>query len=336
MFAVKVIQLKLLKKHNMMEACHHEIDINKGLKHRHIVRYWGDFSTKKETSIVMELAAGGSLAEYIGSSEGGVPGERAEEIALQMASGLSYMHDQGVYHRDMKPENVLLSSKGAVKIADFGLSKSVGTGGLSAMGTAVGTPNYHSPQKVRYGQQYSGAKDDMWGMGCILTELASSMKLTMPLWDDGDVIQREREERVARAKLCSVLVGHVVMGCLQLDEGARISAAQAVVAIKGGLVASPKAVDNMSGLGAAIGAVRVSDKEKEDDVDLPPPPPPPMADRSSSAQEGASKRGHMEVPSGASVPPDELLKGIVDPLAKAKSKGLVELHLEKTEVRCSV
>uniref|UniRef100_A0A7S0YXX7 Protein kinase domain-containing protein n=1 Tax=Hemiselmis tepida TaxID=464990 RepID=A0A7S0YXX7_9CRYP len=232
LFAVKVILTKTLKKFDMAEAVQQEIDILKGLKHRNIIRYWGDFSTKKEISIVMELAEGGSLAECLKISQGGMQGERAEGLALQMASGLSYMHDQGVYHRDMKPENVLLSSKGAVKIADFGLSKSVGTSGASAMGTTVGTHLYHSPQKVRHGQQYSGAKDDVWGMGCIVTELASGKRLTMPLWDDGPDIRREREERVEGARVCSTRLGDVAMGCLQLDEGTRISAMQAVVALK--------------------------------------------------------------------------------------------------------
>uniref|UniRef100_A0A6U4T2P7 Protein kinase domain-containing protein n=1 Tax=Hemiselmis andersenii TaxID=464988 RepID=A0A6U4T2P7_HEMAN len=232
-FAVKVIKLQKLKKANMVEACQREIDILKGLKHRHIVRYWGDFSTNKETSIVMEFAAGGSLAERIQMSEGGLKGDEIEQMALQMASALSYMHDQGVYHRDMKPENVLLSSKGIIKIADFGVSKSVGTAAFSAMGTAVGTSYYHSPQKAKHGQQYSGAKDDMWGMGCILTEMATGTRLTMPLWDDGEVIRAERERRVHCADSCCVTVGRVTGGCLQLHEGSRMSAAHAMVELKG-------------------------------------------------------------------------------------------------------
>mmetsp|Transcript_35951 Transcript_35951/g.90519 ORF Transcript_35951/g.90519 Transcript_35951/m.90519 type:complete len:1148 (-) Transcript_35951:222-3665(-) len=232
MFAVKMIKLQKLRKANMLEACQQEIDILQGLKHRHIVRYWGHYSTKMETCIVMELAAGGSLADSIEKSPGGMLRERAEGIALQMASGLTYMHDQGVYHRDIKPENVLLSSKGTVKIADFGVSKSVGTTGASCMGTAVGTHYYWSPQKVKHGQKYSGAKDDMWGMGCILTEISCGVRLVMPLWDDGQKVRLEREKRIEGAKLCSEGMGHVAMCCLQLDEGSRMCAAEAHVALK--------------------------------------------------------------------------------------------------------
>jgi tRNA A-37 threonylcarbamoyl transferase component Bud32 len=139
------------------------------LSHPHIGRYFINFDSHhhKIFNIVMELIEGGPLLEKITCTP---PPTEAEivEWARQMASALSYMHEEGVLHSDLNPRNVMLTAKSIVKIIGFGAARNASSAAV-ATSSAVGSDNYASYEKFQ-GIGYDG-RDDVWAVGCILLEL---------------------------------------------------------------------------------------------------------------------------------------------------------------------
>lgn len=107
--------------------------------------------------LVMEYVPSKSLAALL-REEGWMPPTEAARIGMHVASALAAAHAAGVVHRDVKPANVLLGSDGTVKITDFGISRAVGDGQITATGMLVGTPAYLAPE-IAKGQEPTSASD---------------------------------------------------------------------------------------------------------------------------------------------------------------------------------
>ena len=97
-------------------------------------------------------------------------GGRPGRVFTGSGAGFEYLHDMWVLHRDVKPENFLLSARGVLKVADFGLAKLFGDASAGAMTTQVVTQWYKAPELL-FGAQFYGGGVDMWAMGCIHVEL---------------------------------------------------------------------------------------------------------------------------------------------------------------------
>src|SRR5579884_3836190 len=119
--------------------------------------------------IVFEHIEGENLKELV-LRTGRLPVRRALELALAVADGLSFAHEHGLVHRDVKPQNVLLSREGEVKVTDFGIARSLGADrGLTQTGTVLGTGEYLAPEQAR-GEPVSPATD-VYALGVVLWEL---------------------------------------------------------------------------------------------------------------------------------------------------------------------
>ena len=117
--------------------------------------------------LVMGLVEGSTLAALC--AEGPLDGSEAARIGAQVAAALSYVHAQGVIHRDVKPGNVLIGADGQVKLADFGIARLIGdTVRNTLTGQAIGTPAYLAPEQVR-GQEITPAVD-VYSLGLVLLE----------------------------------------------------------------------------------------------------------------------------------------------------------------------
>jgi serine/threonine protein kinase len=92
------------------------------------------------------------------------------KIALQMLCGLAYLHSNNQLHRDVKSANVLINTKGEIKLTDFGIAKQIDED-KEFTKTSVGTRSYMSPERIK-GEEY-GPKSDIWGFGLIMYELAT-------------------------------------------------------------------------------------------------------------------------------------------------------------------
>ncbi len=137
------------------------------LDHPNICAVYGIHEEQGKTFIAMAYIDGPSLADKV--KERPLPLEDALTIAIQIAQGLQEAHEKGIVHRDIKPQNVVLTTKGEVKIMDFGLAAVTGRSRLTKSGMTLGTPAYISPEQLE-GRDVD-RRADIWALGCVLYEL---------------------------------------------------------------------------------------------------------------------------------------------------------------------
>lgn len=170
--AMKVITKEKVVKAKMMDQMKREIIVMKRLKHPNIVELYEVMATKSKIFLAMEFVRGGELHGKV-YKEGKLDENVGRVYFQQLISAVDYCHSRGVFHRDLKLENLLLDQEGNLKVTDFGLSalKEGGAGGGDEvmLRTCCGTPHYVAPEVVnKKGQGYDGAKADVWSCGVIL------------------------------------------------------------------------------------------------------------------------------------------------------------------------
>jgi serine/threonine-protein kinase len=139
------------------------------LSHPHIVTVIDRGEDGGQQFIVFEFIDGENLKQLIGRI-GPLPVRRAVELALEIADALAFAHDHGLVHRDVKPQNVLLTPDGDAKVTDFGIARSLDVEqGVTQTGTVLGTSNYLSPEQAS-GQPVTPATD-VYSLGVVLFEL---------------------------------------------------------------------------------------------------------------------------------------------------------------------
>jgi non-specific serine/threonine protein kinase len=137
------------------------------LNHPSIITIYEIDEIDGEAFISMEYVDGGSLKNLLSESQ--VPLDRFLEIASAVTEGLSRAHQMGIIHRDIKSENILLTSDGRSKITDFGLAKLKGSGTITLAGKVLGTAAYMSPEQVQ-GEELD-ARSDIFSLGIVFYEL---------------------------------------------------------------------------------------------------------------------------------------------------------------------
>ena len=138
------------------------------LSHPNIVSVYDVVEEGMLHYIVMELIEGITLKSYI-EKKGFLENKEAIGIAIQVASGIAAAHEQHIIHRDIKPQNMIISRDGKVKVADFGIARAVSTQTINA--TAVGSVHYISPEQARGG--YCDERSDIYSFGITLYEMAT-------------------------------------------------------------------------------------------------------------------------------------------------------------------
>jgi tRNA A-37 threonylcarbamoyl transferase component Bud32 len=180
--AVKVLLEKFHAKSDFVARLLQEARLASSIGHENIVDVT-DFGTTDDgrSFVVMEFLDGESLAD-LARREAPLPIERSLRVARQAASALGAAHAKGIFHRDVKPENIYLIRRGEadfVKVVDFGISKAVKPGGvddgngesyrLTHTGLLLGTPLYMSPEQAR-GDEDLDHRVDIWALGVLLYE----------------------------------------------------------------------------------------------------------------------------------------------------------------------
>lgn len=166
-FAVKILEKNRILQLKITDQIKREIGTLKLLKHPNIVRLHEVLASKTKIYMVLEYVTGGELFEKI-VSNGKLSENNGRKLFQQLVDGVSYCHQKGVFHRDLKLENVLVDAKGNIKISDFGLSalpQHFRDDGL--LHTTCGSPNYVAPE-ILANKGYDGATSDVWSCGVIL------------------------------------------------------------------------------------------------------------------------------------------------------------------------
>jgi serine/threonine protein kinase len=184
--AIKILDKNDIKANGMTVNVRREIAIMDALNHKNIVNLREVMSSKSKLYLVMDLARGGELFEMI-ERTGEFDENLARQYFQQLVDGVFYCHRRGVYHRDLKPKNLLVDERGTLKITDFGVSyMKSGMDGSDLLYTACGTPYYCAPEILNGAEEgYSGAKIDAWSCGVILYLLLTG---TLP-FQNGDMTQ---------------------------------------------------------------------------------------------------------------------------------------------------
>ncbi len=168
LFAVKLIPADINNK-TLLARFELEIATLKDLRHPNIVRSFGGVCEDKQRFYAMELLEGGTLWDKI-QSHGYLPWPKVIEWGRQMCAALAYAHDKKIIHRDVKPNNFLLTKTGQIKLSDFGLVSVMSEAKLTADGRTLGTVQYMSPEQIR-GKPPLTHSSDIYSLGCVFFEM---------------------------------------------------------------------------------------------------------------------------------------------------------------------
>lgn len=166
--AIKVLKEEFSSDDSFVSKFKMEAQAAARLSHPNIVNIYDVVDEASLHYIVMELIEGITLKNYI-SKKGFLDSKEAIGVAIQVAQGIAAAHAQGIIHRDIKPQNIIIARDGKVKVADFGIARAATSQTLNA--TAMGSVHYISPEQARGG--YSDVRSDVYSLGITMYEMVA-------------------------------------------------------------------------------------------------------------------------------------------------------------------
>ena len=166
--AIKVLKSDYSSDQNFVSKFRAEAQSSAGLTHPNIVSVYDVCEDDGRYFIVMELVEGITLKEYI-NLNGRLNMAQAIDFSIQIASGLEAAHEHHVIHRDIKPQNIIVSKTGNIKVTDFGIAKAATSTTMST--TGIGSVHYISPEQARGG--YSDERSDIYSLGITMYEMVT-------------------------------------------------------------------------------------------------------------------------------------------------------------------
>ena len=166
--AVKVMKAEFSQDKGFISKFRKEAQAAAGLAHPNVVNVYDVGEDNGIYYIVMELVQGITLKDYI-TRKGKLSVREATSIAIQVSLGLEAAHKSNIVHRDVKPQNIIISVDGKVKLSDFGIARAASSNTISS--NVMGSVHYSSPEQVRGG--YSDAKSDIYSLGITMYEMVT-------------------------------------------------------------------------------------------------------------------------------------------------------------------
>ncbi|RHT82928.1 Stk1 family PASTA domain-containing Ser/Thr kinase [Clostridiaceae bacterium AM27-36LB] len=195
--AVKVLKEEFRDNDGFVKKFKEEAQAAAGLAHPNIVNVYDVGDENGIYYIVMELVEGITLKNYIGR-KGRLTIKEATSIAIQVSAGLEVAHNNHIVHRDIKPQNIIISREGKVKVTDFGIAKA--TTSQTTTSSAMGSVHYASPEQARGG--YVDHRSDIYSLGIVMYEMVTGR---VPF--DGETavtvaVKHLQEQMVPPSKYC--------------------------------------------------------------------------------------------------------------------------------------
>ena len=211
--AIKILKQEFSSDKNFITKFRGEAQSAAGLSHPNIVSVYDVGEDAGLYYIVMELVEGITLKKFI-EKKGRLDIKEAVGITIQIAQGMEAAHNNHIIHRDIKPQNIMISREGKVKVTDFGIARAVSANTYTQ--NAIGSVHYLSPEQARGG--YSDEKSDIYSLGVTLYEMLSG---TLPFAGDNTVsvalLHIQSEARPVRELIPSVpySLDRIVQKCMQ-------------------------------------------------------------------------------------------------------------------------
>ncbi len=225
--AIKVLKNEFSQDKTFVTKFRAEAQSAAGLTHPNIVSVYDVGDEDGIHYIVMELVEGITLKKYI-EKRGKVPYKEAVSIAIQVAKGMEAAHSHHIVHRDIKPQNIIISKDGKVKVTDFGIAKAASSSTINSV--AMGSVHYISPEQARGG--YSDERTDIYSLGITLFEMITG---TVPFDGDSSVsvavrhIQDEIPVPSTVTEDVPISIDKIILKCVQKKTERRYQSATELI-----------------------------------------------------------------------------------------------------------
>ena len=211
--AIKVLKQEFSEDSSFVTKFRAEAQSAAGLEHPNIVNIYDVGSENGLYYIVMEYVEGITLKTYI-EKKGQLSFKESASIAIQVARGIEAAHNKNIIHRDIKPQNIIISTDGKVKVTDFGIAKATSSNTISS--DVMGSVHYASPEQARNG--FVDGRSDIYSLGIVMFEMVTGR---VPF--DGDttvaVALQHLQEEIARPSICApdlpISFEKIILKCTQ-------------------------------------------------------------------------------------------------------------------------
>ena len=254
--AIKVMKSEFSEDKTFVSKFRAEAQSVAGFTHPNVVNVYDVGDENGVYYIVMELVEGITLKKYI-EKRGKIPFKEAVSIAIQVANGLDAAHKHNIVHRDIKPQNIIISKEGKVKVTDFGIAKVAST---------MGSVHYISPEQARGG--YSDARSDIYSLGITIFEMLTG---TVPFDGDSTVavaVQHIQDEIPAPSTVAADIplsIDRIVIKCTQKKPDRRYqTATELITDLKKALVMPDEDFVKMAPAYAAAGVAATASSDTEE------------------------------------------------------------------------
>lgn len=220
--AVKILKKEFIDDEEFVKKFDDEAKAAASIQHPNIVNI---FDVGKEDDIhfiVMELMSHHTLKDYINGQDVFIKNKEVVKIALQIAEAIQVAHDKGIVHRDIKPQNILLTDDGNVKVADFGIARAMTTSTYVNTNDAIGSVHYASPEQSRGG--FVDKRSDIYSFGVLLYELVTGRVPFDAETPIAIALKHLKEEAIAPALInmnINPALDKMILKCMQKDPANR-------------------------------------------------------------------------------------------------------------------
>jgi eukaryotic-like serine/threonine-protein kinase len=228
--ALKLLKPEIAADEQAIERFGNELRFARKISHRNVCRMY-DLGEEKGTHfITMEYVPGENLKSII-RMMGPMSAGKTLHIARQVSEGLAEAHRLGVYHRDLKPQNIMIDREGSVRIMDFGIARSAKVKGLTGAGVVVGTPEYMAPEQFE-GKEADG-RSDIYALGVILYEMVTG-RLPFEGETFVSIALKQKTEAPRQPKEFNPQIpddlSRLILRCLERDREKRIQSVEDILA----------------------------------------------------------------------------------------------------------